>query len=440
MGRLAKGPPGDARLRTALNLYDLGYLVAGAALAPFWARKKREGWSERFGHIDPMLRHKPSDRPRIVLHAVSVGEASALRALVPLLTEHADVIVATTTDTGLARARSLFAESCEVVRTPLDFSWSVNRFLDKTRPDAVGLVELEVWPNLIRSCKKRDIPIGVINGRLSARSFKGYRKARPILGRSFGSLAFACVQDETYAGRFRAMGVPADRVTVTGSMKWDAIEVADGSPRSVESIGLARTLGLDLDRPIVVGGSTAEGEEALLHEAVPADVQLVCAPRKPERFDDAAAAMPGCTRRSKLPSTGAQGQTRFLLDSIGELSILYRVADLVVVGRSFGDLYGSDPTEPAGLGRATLIGPAHSDFDQQVGLLVEAGGLEVVGREDLPGRLRALLTDDEERERMGRAARACVVGQQGASERHAGVLLRAAGGSPVKGFGLTRGS
>lgn len=425
-----------------MNLFDLGYLVGGAALAPVWARKKRSGWSERFGHVGGMVRREPSGRPRIVLHAVSVGEVAALRSLVPLLGEHADVIVSVTTDTGLTRARALYADSCEVVRSPLDFSWAVRRFLDHTRPDLLVLVELEVWPNLVRACGARDIPIGVINGRLSERSFKGYRRARAVIGPSFRRLDFAAVQDEAYAARFRAMGVPDDRLCVTGSMKWDAVQVAEGSPRTPEAAALARALGLDLDRPVVVAGSTAPGEEALLHGAVPPDVQLVCAPRKPEWFDQAAAAMPGCVRRSDgVPSVGA---TRFVLDSIGELSTLYRAADVVVIGRSFGALYGSDPTEPAGLGLPVLIGPEHADFTAVVGVLEAAGGIRVVGRDEISPAITGLLGDAAARVAMGERARACVRAQQGASARHAGMLLERVRGmdaerEPIRGGMAGRG-
>lgn len=411
-----------------MNLYDLAYLVGGTLAAPFWARKKRDGWGERFGKIDHMLTRPASGRPRVVLHAVSVGEAAACRLLVPMLCERADVVVSVTTDTGLARARSLYGSLCDVVRTPLDFSWSVRRFLDKTRPDVLGLVELEVWPNLVGQCVRRGIPVGVVNGRLSERSFRGYRRGRAVIGPSFRRLSFACVQDEDYAARFRAMGVEPGRLTVTGSMKWDAVEVADGSPRTPAALDLARAMGLDPDRPIVVAGSTAPGEEALLHASVPADVQLVCAPRKPERFDEAAAAMPGCVRRSRPGQARAPGVTRFLLDSIGELSTLYRVGDVVVIGRSFGDLFGSDPSEPAGLGLPVLIGPRYGDFASVVGALREIGGVAVVGRDELAGVIARLLGDPAERARMGGAARACVRAHQGASARHAAVLLRAAEG------------
>lgn len=409
-----------------MNLLDLAYIVGGLAAAPVWMRKKRSGWGERFGRIDHMLTRPDAGRPRIVLHAVSVGESAALRGLVPLLIEGgAEVIVSVTTDTGLARARSLYADACDVVRTPLDFSWAVRRFLDKTRPDVLGLVELEVWPNLVGACGTRGVPVGVINGRLSERSFRGYRRGRAFIGPSFRRLDFAAVQDGAYADRFRAMGVPADRVRVTGSMKWDAVAVAEGSPRTVESIGLARTLGLDLDRPVVVAGSTAPGEEALLHGAVPEDVQLVCAPRKPEWFDQAADAMPGCVRRSQ--GAGRPGATRFLLDSIGELSMLYRVADVVVIGRSFGGLYGSDPMEPAGLGLPVVIGPEHADFLAGVEALRASGGLVVADRERLAGVLAGLLDDPGARHKMGEKARACVVAHQGASGRHAALLLGYAG-------------
>jgi 3-deoxy-D-manno-octulosonic-acid transferase len=413
-----------------VNRWDLAYMVGAGVLAPWWARKKRSGWGERLGHIGPMLGRSAgarSDRPRVVLHAVSVGEAAACRSLVPLLAEggRAEVIVSVTTDTGLARARSLYAGVCDVVRSPLDFSWAVRRFLDHTRPDVVGLVELEVWPNMVGLCGRRGVPIGVINGRLSERSFRGYRRCRGLIGPSFRRLGFAAVQDADYAERFRAMGVPDERVGVTGSMKWDAVAVSDGPSRTPDAVALAEALGLDLARPVVVAGSTAPGEEALLDAAVPGDVQLVCAPRKPEWFAQGAAAMPGCVRRSA--GVTAPGATRFLLDSIGELSTLYRVADLVVIGRSFGGLYGSDPAEPAGLGRPVLIGPEHADFTGAVRLLADAGGLRVVGPDRLASEIRGLLADSGAREAMGRRARACVVAQQGASARHADLLLQHAG-------------
>jgi 3-deoxy-D-manno-octulosonic-acid transferase len=408
-----------------VNLLDLLYIPLGLLSAPIWMRKKREGWDQRFGHVQTMLRQPAheSTRARALLHAVSVGEVNALRALVPLLVEQADVIVSVTTDTGLRQAQSLFGdiEHCEVVRYPLDCSWMVRRFLDLVKPDVVGLVELEVWPNFIKGCVKRGIPVGIVNGRLSARSFKGYRRFRFFIGPTFRRLGFACVQDQDYADRIGAMGVSSDRVSITGSMKWDSVDASVHAEPSSKAIEIAQAMGIDREKPIVVAGSTGPGEEAMLDQAIPDDVQLVIAPRKVERFDEAGDAVRGSVRRSL--GECRPGATRFVLDTIGELSAVYELADVVIIGRSFFDLYGSDPIEPAALGKAVVIGPAHSDFMQAMEVLVEAQAIQVVDRQGVGEAVEALLGDDLARRAMGQRARACVLGQQGASNRHIEVLL-----------------
>lgn len=379
-----------------------------------------------------------------MLHAVSVGEVNALRWLVPLLADETQLIVTATTDTGLARAQELFGATCDVRRFPLDASWAVRRFLDAARPDAVALVELELWPNFMRACGRRGIPVAVISGRLSERSFRGYRKLRPVIRWMFAQLAAVGAQDEAYAARFRAMGVRPERLSVTGSTKWDAAAGAEGAGEAGEglpaaAVALREAMGIDPDRPLIVAGSTAEGEEALLHAATPAGCQLLCAPRKPERFDEAAEALPGCVRRSKVGErsaagagagagtrggTGsvARGSDRFLLDTLGELRDAYALADVVVIGRSFGGLYGSDPIEPAALGKPVLIGPAHGDFVAPVQVLRDAGGLQVTGRERLARDLEELIADGGRRGAMGGASLAAVEGQRGASGRHAAML------------------
>lgn len=412
-----------------MNLLDLLYIPLGLVTAPFWLRKRREGWDQRFGHVAGMFDEQSfdPDRQRIMLHAVSVGEVNALRDIVPKLAKSANVIVSATTDTGIARAKSLFGEmpGVSIVRYPLDCSWMVRRFLDTVRPDLVALVELEVWPNFIKQCVKRGIPIGIINGRLSARSFKGYRRIRFLLRPTFARLSFACVQDGDYAYRIGAMGVPSDRIEITGSMKWDSIDTLPRDQISERARAIASEMGIDLSRPIVVAGSTGPTEEQQMHESVPADTQLIVAPRKTERFDEAAGSIPGCVRRSS--GEHRPGANRFLLDTIGELSCVYELADIVVMGRSFNDQYGSDPIEPAALGKPVLIGPRNSDFDAAVSLLTAAGGLRVVDREILPGVIGELLGDEAKRAAMGEAARGCVRAQQGASDRHIEVLMRQLG-------------
>lgn len=403
-----------------VNALDLLYIPLALVTAPKWATKRRQGWRERMGHV-PAL--PPKTRPRILLHAVSVGEVSALRQLVPLLTPHAEVIVTATTDTGLARAHSLFAADATVLRYPLDLSWCVARFLDAVKPDAVALVELELWPNFVDSCAARGIPACIINGRLSERSFRGYRHIRGFIARRLRTLRAICVQDADYAARFRALGAPADRVRVTGSMKWDSVPPA---PAAVEGAAeLGQQLGVDRNRPLIVAGSTGPDEEALLHAACPPGAQLLCAPRRPERFEDAARALPGCVRLTHVRAgTASPGSAtgRFLLDTIGDLRKAYALADVVVVGRSFGMLHGSDPIEPASLAKPVVIGPAVADFAQVVGALERHRGICRAEAATLPGVLANLLADDGKREALVRGAMECIAAEAGATARHQELL------------------
>lgn len=395
---------------------DAIYLVAAAAASPWLLRKKRLGWDERMARAVP-VRAGRSGRKRLLIHAVSVGETNLIRPLVDLLCEEFDLVIASTTDTGRARARELYEGKATCVRFPLDLSGAVDRFLDAVRPDGVALVELELWPNFLIACRKRGIHVGVVNGRLSDRSYGRYRLARPLLSRYFRQLAFVAAQDETYAQRFIGAGAEPSRVSVAGSMKWDAASVTDDVPGSDD---LAREMGIDRTKPLIVAGSTEPCEHALLRDAAPQGVQLLCAPRKPEWFDDAARDLDGCVRRSR--DGGNVGSGRFLLDTIGELRKAYALADVVVIGRSFGELYGSDPMDPAALGKCVVIGPNVDDFRTAVDMLEKGGGIVRTTRETLGDDLARLLGNAEERRAMGVRARAVVVREQGSSARHASLL------------------
>jgi 3-deoxy-D-manno-octulosonic-acid transferase len=404
---------------------DAAYLAAVTATSPFWAwRMKRTGklntdWRGRFGQGDALPRARGR---RILVHAVSVGEVNAIRTLVDRLSSDRtapEVVVCATTDTGFARAREVFAPKHHVVRYPFDASWMVRAFLDRVRPDLVALCELEVWPNFVDECHARGIPVVVVNGRLSARSFRRYALARAIVAPTFRKLRAALVQQQEYAARFFALGVPAGRVFVTGTMKWDTANVADQVPGAAE---LAAELGIDRSRPLVVAGSTAPEEHALLRDAVPPGTQLLCAPRKPEWFDAAAGDLPGCARRSRREQGSASG--RFLLDTIGELRKAYALADVVVIGRSFGSLHGSDPMEPAALGKPITCGPRMGDFRESFEALRDSGALEAAPDSAALTRvLGALVADPAERARRGAAARATVIAHQGATERTSEALL-----------------
>lgn len=417
--------PGAVTLPAAMRfVVDLVYLLFAILASPWWVvrmtirSRLQTDWSARFGR-GPDL--PATDCPTILLHAVSVGEINAIRLLVKRLAADASaprVVVATTTDTGFARASELYGDSLAVLRYPLDFSWSVRRFLDRVRPDAIALVELEIWPNFTAACEQRGIPVCVVNGRLSERSFRRYRLIRPFVRPSFARLSLAAVQSEAYGRRFVAMGVPADRVHITDTMKWDTAEITDDVPGSD---ALAEELGIDRSKPLVVAGSTAPEEHQMLVDAVPVGVQLLCAPRRPEWFDDAARVLAGCARRSSGQKGSAAG--RFLLDTIGELRRAYALADVVVTGRSFGSLHGSDMIEPIALGKPVIVGPAVSDFHDTVQALLAGGGIIQTDRERLPGVLQELLDDPACRRKLSERGRAVVAAHQGATDRQAELVL-----------------
>ena len=379
--------------------------------------KLRTDWNGRFGHAADL----PASDRRILLHAVSVGEVNSLRTLVSRFQnqeESVDIVISVTTDTGYRRACELFADQVTVVRYPYDFSWAVNRFLDQVKPNIMVLVELEAWPNMIESCRRRGVPTIVINGRLSHRSHKRYSRIRSMVRAMFRKLQRVAVQDSTYAQRFIDLGVLPDRIEITGSMKWDTIQL---DHRPTIDPELVASLGIDLERPLVVAGSTGPGEETLLDKAVPDDVQLLCAPRKPERFDEAAAALPGCTRRSS-GSTGSPTR-RFLLDTIGELPKAYAMADVVVVGRTFTPLGGSDMIEPLAIGKPVIIGPHVDNFESIAGRLLEAGSLLQVAGEQLPDAIKMLLDQPDRCRLMVESGHEVIKTMQGATDRNTRLVI-----------------
>ena len=409
-------------------LTDAAYLSAGAVALPFLLPRLirrghlRNDWEARLGHGEALP--PPAARPRILLHGVSVGEINACRVLVGELERHPDrpeVVVAATTNTGLRRAVELFADRHAVVQYPFDLSAAVARLLDRVQPDLMAMVELEVWPNLTAACVRREVPLVVVNGRLSERSFRGYRRVRPLVAPMFRRLDAVAAQTQAYAERFAALGVAPERIRTTGSMKWDAATLGIAAPGAD---ALAEALGIDRSRPLVVAGSTAPGEPELLQRSLPAEIQLLCAPRRPEWGDACAAALPGSVRRSRGERGSATG--RFVLDTIGELRDAYALADLVVVGRSFGGLFGSDPLEPIAMGKAVVIGPAVADFAEIVEALVAADGLRQCAVAELPAVLAGLLADAGARRELAERGGAAIQARQGASALHAALLVERA--------------
>ncbi len=399
-------------------LLDMAYGAAYAGYRLLPGQKQRQGWRERFGHLEPLP--APAGR-RLLVHAVSVGEVNAAAALLREMESRqsfSEIVVSVTTDTGMAQARKLFEPRHRVVRYPLDFSRSVERFLDAVRPNVVALVELEVWPHFTASCARRGVPVCVVNGRLSERSFSRYRCVRGVIAPMFRRLSAVAAQTQEYAERFVSLGVPPEAVRVTDSVKWD---IDASTPAGVDQ--LAREMGIDRGRPVIVAGSTGPGEEKLLIETCPPGAQLVLAPRKPERFEEVARLGSGIVRRSGAGPTlprGAAHARLFLLDTMGELLKAYALADVAVVGRSFLGLHGSNPLEAVALDKPVVIGPFHSDFQEIVDSLRRAGGIVVT---DQPGAAVAeLLADATRRESMIAAGRETLNRKRGAAKRQCEVV------------------
>ena len=390
----------------------LPFLILFAVVSRLKGHAPRKDLRARMGLGEALESHPK----RVLLHAVSVGEVNAIRTLVSDLQKKGyDVVVCVTTDTGIARAMELFSDSCHVTRFPFDFSFSIRRFLSRVKPTIVALVELEVWPNLITTCSKRHIPIVVINGRLSERSFKRYKRVKPLLHGTFRKLTAIGMQNEMYAQRVRQLG--ALHVSVEGTMKWDTATITDVIPGAEE---LADDLQINRTIPLVVAGSTAPGEHELLKQSVPEGVQLLCAPRRPEWFDEAEKTLSPCNRRT---STSRHKTPYFLLDTIGELDKAYALADIVVIGRSFAPLHGSDPTQSIALGKPTIIGPNVSDFEEMVQLLLKGKGIIQCRVEELAEYINELLHNDTLKLTMSGAGRNVIESQQGATKRYENLIV-----------------
>jgi 3-deoxy-D-manno-octulosonic-acid transferase len=477
-----------------LNLYDIAYWTGLAAASPWWlldrhARQKvLRALRLRRGPVAP----RADSGPAVLIHAVSLGELNAARGLIEqlrLTRPDLHLIITSTTETGLARARELYGPRSRslpggpapgllddpepvhpytVLHFPLDFTPAVTGLLEAMRPAAVVLLELELWPNFLRQCEARRIPVLVVNGRMTEHSCRRYRLLGPLARRMFGRLHAACVQDETHARRFAQCGTPPERISITGTMKFDSAQT-DVSPAAVQAlctdVGL-RPAALAAEsgpaEPVWVCGSTGPGEEELILEvyrrllARVARLRLVIVPRKPERFDAVAdlitAAGFEVIRRSQtLPAT-RQGQllaflagglapqgrpaepARTLLppvilgDTMGELRLFYALADVVFVGRALVDLgprqHGSDMIEPAALGKAVITGPFTGNFAEVMARLRAGGGVvEATGSDDLAAAVAELLTNPARRADLGRRARQVVLESRGATQRHAARIL-----------------
>jgi 3-deoxy-D-manno-octulosonic-acid transferase len=406
--------------------YNLLLACLALISLPWWLfqmrlPKYRAGLRERLGAVPQRLsRAKPSG---VWIHAVSVGEVLAVSQLIAELKDKypdREIFVSTTTATGQALARQRFGEE-RVFFMPLDFGFAVRPYLNALQPQLLVLAETEFWPNLLHLAGKRGIALATVNARISDRSFPRYRRFRWFFGRVLSEIDLFLTQTADDAERLRAIGAATERVRVSGNLKFDIRPGAESV--LVNDLRAA----IPESSPVIVCGSTAEGEEEPLLAAFKAVQQqfpsaiMILAPRHPERFEKVETLIlstgVALQRRSvwKPPQSVAPGV--FLLDSVGELAAVYALAHIAFVGGSLVPTGGHNILEPAQYGAAILVGPHTFNFREIMNLFEQGNAVRVVAVENFGSQLLALLCDPEKCTQLGRRARNLFAQHAGATRR-----------------------
>ena len=406
-----------------------------------WARKKRRRtFSKRV--FMKALSGSDSDsagaRSKFWIHALSVGEVLSAEPLVKALAEKhgaRSLIFTASTQTGFEMATRLIAPHVRAVRHfPYDTLFSVNRALDVIKPRQVVIVETDVWPNFLYRLKKRRIPVYLVNARLSDRSFRGYKRAGLLMAPLLSVFDRICVQTDSDRRRFRALGIPGERLMTVGNIKFDQ---APARMSSVERKQYSETFNLSADAPVWVAGSTHEGEEDMLsiayRKVCAAGIHavLLVAPRDPDRAD----AVCQIFNRSGYDAvTLAQMERQpapssvVVIDRIGMLRNLYALADAAFVGGSLVRAGGHNPLEPASVAKPILFGPHTDDFRWICQTLEKAGGaIRVRDADQLSANVIHLIVNQAECRRVGRCAYGVFSKHRGAVARTLAVIDTPAG-------------
>ena len=413
------------------SLYSLAIFVLAVALFPWFLYqalrygKYVSSVGQRMGVL-PVSFNLDGDES-IWIHAVSVGEALTVRALLPdLRRQYPDlkIFLSTTTVTGQQIARERLTEVDAVFYFPFDLPIFVNRTLRLVRPRLFIMMETEIWPNLLRACKRDGVRTLMVNGRISSRSYPRYRLVRGFFRRVLTNVDQFCMQSEESARRIIDIGADPARVTVTGSLKFESLE----SPSAAAGRGAGRVLRffrMPEGRPVLLAASTLKGEEPPVLAAFAAvrrthpTTMLIVAPRKPERFDEAEALARAegyrVVRRSSLVVDSEPQADVVILDTIGELAHLFQVATAVFVGGSLIDHGGHNILEPAVHGKPIVFGPYMSNFAEIAKTFLDAGAAVQVGSPaELATAWVRLVSDPAECARLGASARTLVEANRGA--------------------------
>lgn len=404
-----------------------------------WRRGNwRNGFAQRFAYYDEPMRLALANRNVFWLHAVSAGEMNVcveLLRVLEALSPRTKFVVSTTTTTGMGELGKKAPPHVTRIYYPLDFPRNISRAFETIKPKAIILLEAEIWPNFLWRAMKDQIPLFLVNARLSDRSFPRYKKASFLFKNLFGGLTAAGAQSEDYAARLRTVGCLPERVQVTGNLKFDSARL--DANRIVDVRALLYQLGIGADAQLLVAGSTHDGEERLLaQECVRlrrrfSDLFLIVAPRHHERTYDVERAVSKSGlktfRRSQIATETnlPPGSIDCLIvDTMGELMSFYDVATIVFVGKSLTAKGGQNPIEPAALGRPIIFGPNMQNFTDVARLFVsQAGAIQVPDAGELGEVMADLLSNPARREQLGRTAKRIVHENRGATLRTANMIL-----------------
>lgn len=397
--------------------------------------KHLESLPNRLGYYRRRLGKKDADRLRIWVHAASVGEVAAAAPIVTELSGDmptAEFVISTTTPAGQAAARENLGSLATCVYAPVDFLAAVALALQTGRPDCLVFVETEIWPNWLSLARRAGIPTVLVNGRISGRSIRGYRRIRSLVGPALKTVAAFSMIGSSDAERIKYLGVPENKITVNGNAKYDRL-AGTATPATAEA--MTTLFNLKAGIPVMVAGSLRRGEEAPLldvfmqiRQTVP-DLVFIMAPRHLYRVakiaERATAQGIDFQLRSGLQPPGRQRRsTLVILDTLGELHAAYSVATVVFCGGSLVPLGGQNVLEAAAWGKPVLFGPSMEDFQREKELLMASGGgWEVRDQQALADKTRYYLTHPEEAARAGKAGRAMVRANTGAARKHADVIL-----------------
>ena len=396
-------------------LLVLRLLARGVRSRPYHRR-----WPERFGFFDA-----PGFNGSLWIHAVSVGEVNAAEPLIKALQRdypNAPLVITTVTPTGTARVHQLFGDSVFHVYLPYDLPFSVNRFMQRVRPRLALIVETEIWPNLYFACRKRGIPLMIVNARLSERSLRGYKPLRSLVRSSLRCVQQIAAQSRTDAARYRLLGADPRQMVVTGNMKFDM-----PIPCGAVGDGAAMREHWGTRRPVWMAASTHEGEELAILQAhlevlkrLP-DALLLLAPRHPERFrvvEQSVRSLGFTVASYSVDGLPLPMHQVFVIDAMGRLMPFFAASEVAFVGGSLVPIGGHNVLEPAALSIPVLVGPYTFNFEEITLSLMQQGGAErVASNEALGPDVLALLLDPAKRERMGQAAQKVFDRERGAVHR-----------------------